>query len=269
MAYLLEHAEYGHIPFDLFALEKWEYAQPTENDQGQWNILVKDYLSHPLEQQNIARVLQPHQTIQERNVSALIEFGYTTPLWLRVCYDPDLEDQYNRFLDNCDIEDFFNMEDEQDDMTLDDALLYDAGPSYDRDAILNTMVTRIPSLFDKPRSFHMDPESEVDGEKSALEFAEERAHTFLFVADAEAIKEHMLKIMWLDCYGNCVWNNKIEPCEVAGMCAMFLGGFTLTEAVHGYCQYGNPEGYGKRYSEDLPLITQTRLRLELANKPTS
>ncbi len=42
--------------------------------------------------EHVARVLQPHQTIHERNLSLHFSGG---PLWLRSCYDPSLEDVYN------------------------------------------------------------------------------------------------------------------------------------------------------------------------------
>ncbi|KAH7240388.1 hypothetical protein B0J15DRAFT_553259 [Fusarium solani] len=179
MASLVPNAEYGSITIDVFALEEWDYNKPRDADAEQWRMLVKKYLAlqarertryhevavesrerarsrgriigedHPLlTQDHIAMVLQPHQTIQERNICAN-RWGLATPVWVRTCYEPALEDECQELK-----EDWAWEEDgssgacPEEYFLLEDAALNDAGPDYDRDHILRTIVTRLPCLGD-------------------------------------------------------------------------------------------------------------------------
>ncbi|KAK7433044.1 hypothetical protein QQZ08_000517 [Neonectria magnoliae] len=129
-------------------------------------------------------------------------------------------------------------------MYLDDTLLYGTGLSYGIDAMLQIMVSRIPGIFD------MDPCEEADieeGPVDVLKFADEKAHTLLLVAGAEADQENLVKIMWLDGYGNCVWNNKSELEQLEPMCAGFFIGFSMSEAIGCYVMICNQDCQGTRY----------------------
>ncbi|KAH8889103.1 hypothetical protein GQ53DRAFT_767220 [Thozetella sp. PMI_491] len=99
---------YGHLAFDVFAVENWDYSASLADDRAQWERLVhKYYALTPVERlpyhekselfkygnaqgpsyNQIAKVLEPHQTIRERLLSA--DHIYK-PLWLRTCYKPEL-----------------------------------------------------------------------------------------------------------------------------------------------------------------------------------
>ncbi|KAM0433896.1 hypothetical protein ACHAPT_003839 [Fusarium lateritium] len=235
-------AEYGYIPFDIFALEEWDYSQPRDTDAEQWTILVRRYLS-----------LEPLQrkTIQERNI-CVSKYGIATLVWVRTCYEPALEDQYQDLKEEwaCEggglggacPEEYY---------LLEDAALYDAGPDYGRDRILRTVMTRLPTLSD----FLWSPQDIEWREKELKEIEEEEesisnakllrasldAEALLYILDAEAIQENLVKLMWLDTHGNSVWNNKIEPDTMDGMRAMFSRGYTLFEATESHCIISNEE----------------------------
>ncbi|KPM43206.1 hypothetical protein AK830_g3332 [Neonectria ditissima] len=251
-----EDAQYGHIPFDIFALEEWDHSWPSEADAEHWGLLAKEYLSlkpmqrmhyhdaasnvqngnsHPLlTPDNIARVLKPHQTIQERHVCTHLN-GPSTPVWVRVCYDLALEDQYRKLRDGSAFEYGGAVAGEI--YILEDASLYDAGPDYDRDRILDMIMTRMPSLsegYPTPEVIR-EKERQLTGEEdlSKLNIASISAEVLIYVLDAEAIQENLVKLMWIDCYGKSRWNNKMRPEMMEPMRGMFLGGFSLEEAVEG------------------------------------
>ncbi|RSM08483.1 hypothetical protein CDV31_008120 [Fusarium ambrosium] len=275
-------AEYGCIAFDIFALEEWDYSRPRYADAEQWSMLVQKYLAlqprertryhkvacesrerarsrgrireqdHPLlTQDNIARVLQPHQTIQERNICAN-RWGLATPVWVRTCYEPALEDEYEDLKEDwaCEGDGLLGACPEEY-FLLEDAALYDAGPDYDRDHIVRTIVTRLPSLGDfypYPHKLERKEEEleELKGQEGEvsnykLVAASCKAEAVLYVLDAEAIRENLIKLMWLDGNGNRIWNNKIEPSSMEGMRATFSDGYTLLEATETHCVIGNEE----------------------------
>ncbi|KAI8657146.1 hypothetical protein NCS57_01092200 [Fusarium keratoplasticum] len=134
---------------------------------------------------------------------------------------------------------------------LEDAALYDAGPDYDRDHILRTIVTRLPSLGDfypyphkierKGRALEELKGEEGEVSNYRLVAASCRAEALLFVLDAEAIRENLVKLMWLNAHGNRIWNNKIDLSAMEGMRATFSDGYTLLEATETHCVIGNEE----------------------------
>lgn len=156
-----------------------------------------------------------------------------------------MEDQYQQFKQDCDNGEAFDIVPEHAEMYLDDAVLYDTGPNYGREAILQIMVTRIPALFDTDPA-EAPGREEREASLDALELANTTAHTFLLVADAEGIKENVVKIMWVDSYGNYVWNNKAEPGDLEPMNGGFSGDFSLVEAIECYALSCNQDGHGAR-----------------------
>ncbi|KAL4806625.1 hypothetical protein BDV18DRAFT_159795 [Aspergillus unguis] len=113
-----EDTRFGLLPFDLFALEKWDYNAPSSKDESkrQWEHLAWEYQSFtlfqrwpyykpligavcvcpaPASKELAERILSLNQTAQERRISAdNFCSGWAAPLWLRTCYDPSLAAKY-------------------------------------------------------------------------------------------------------------------------------------------------------------------------------
>ncbi|EPE27581.1 hypothetical protein GLAREA_04372 [Glarea lozoyensis ATCC 20868] len=217
---LHEDARYGALPFDCFALSNWDFSRPLPKDKEQWHDLVLKWLAftalerrpyHILgheawktpapTQEVIDRVLAPFQTTNERNAALRALCGRWSPMWLRTCYDPELCKDYKvppvHFLTPAHI--------------LDDEGLY-GGLESDWTQIY----FRVPSIPDCVQIG--EPEVESDGvraeEFGEPEFENEReAHeagirerTFVYLIDREALRDKVIKLMWIDIHGNCVWD---------------------------------------------------------------
>ena len=177
-------------------------------------------------------MLRPRQTVQERRISANLCPPCHKFVWLRTCYDPSLQAQYDELLHASGAMGDMAMGRE---WVLDDAALYDLGS--DRGEIVRRTVRRIPSLCDpywasveEDYERYLDYEEE-DGDESELERASNRVRSALCVVDEGAIKERMIKVFWLGADGQCLWHNEIDPADVEEMSGTFLGGYTLSEGV--------------------------------------
>lgn len=198
-----------------------------------------------------SRALQPFQTAEERRIGLRLtapNCGY--PVWLRLCYDPDLEERY------ADLEGRSSISDGGDgavdrDMVLDNANLYNLGPRPGRDAILEMVLRRIPAITDNImgsviedyEGYEMDEISQHPSEPP-IELASLRAVMVLYVVDNEAVEEDLIKLFWMDVHGRCVWSNKVEPSELFAMRGCLLRGYSLSEVAETYCTRGNDDGCG-------------------------
>lgn len=266
---LVPEAEYGKIAFDIFALEHWDYAAPPGDDGQQWAVLVQRYNAlTPIERipyytpslrllgstiaglpvpvlnpEHVARVLIPRQTIQERNIGSSRHTMLTEPIWLRTCYDAELDAAYWELRDMCELGGYTSLDP---DRILEDATLYDFGS--DKDAILAGVLERIPTLCDFEMTDspeHLEGEYDrLDGTEDALERADKEAVFLMYVVDAEAIREKLVKIMWLDIHGRCRWYSKSDHYDVMELRGMFLGAYRLVEALESHCRPGGgPDGW--------------------------
>ncbi|KAI1293938.1 hypothetical protein F5Y03DRAFT_326850 [Xylaria venustula] len=223
-------AALGKLPFDIFALEKWDFTQPVERDQKQWNRLAQEYLDldargrHPYHSDAVAtvtadqmnRVLVPHQTVGERNVSARAAEGKFAPVWLRTCYSPELASVYDQW--TVDLEYELNHWSQ----VLDDEALY--APFA---ADWSRLLLRVPGIADTVRytveddGNLWDPAEDYDpppgpDENYKMPFHEAmiRERTILFLIDEEALRDELVKVLWLDIHGVCVWDNRIRTSQM-------------------------------------------------------
>ncbi|KAI0439809.1 hypothetical protein F4803DRAFT_23816 [Xylaria telfairii] len=246
---LLEEAELGKLPFDIFALEKWDYARPVQQDQEQWDRLALEWLHldargrHPYhgvedarranatsEQMN--RVLVPHQTNRERNLSVRAEMGRYSPIWLRTCYSSELASVYAEWRNSIDLESVLGHWSQ----ILDDEALY-APFAADWSRVL----LRVPAIADTVRytyetdsimrdvSEDYEPPGEDEEFKMPLYEAMIKEKTILFLVDEEALRDKLIKVLWLDIHGTCIWDNRLPPEKMLGFKGrMFDGGSLAT-----------------------------------------
>ncbi|KAJ3558032.1 hypothetical protein NPX13_g9806 [Xylaria arbuscula] len=239
--HLLKEAEFGKLPFDIFALEKWDYSQPLEQDQEQWNRLAREWLNldargrHSLTPvatptiDEINRVFVPHQTVRERNLSTKARMAHQSPVWLRTCYSPELASVYKGWV-NSEL-DYVSRRGTQ---VLDDEALY--APFADD---WSCVLLRVPAIADavhyvfeddgnlwNPREY-FDPPGK--GEEFMMPFYEAMVEekTLLFLIDEEALRDKLVKILWLDIHGTCVWDNRLSPDQVLAFTGRMFDGASL------------------------------------------
>ncbi|KAJ2970859.1 hypothetical protein NUW58_g9575 [Xylaria curta] len=254
---LLEGAEFGNLPFDTFALERWDHTRPVERDREQWNDLAREWLGldargrHPYHSQDtphpttatstqMERVLAPHQTLQERNLSLRTELGRGAPVWLRTCYSRVLAETYAEWCEEVDLETIVGHASQ----ILDDENLY--SPFADD---WSGILLRVPAIADTVR--YMDNETEIYEERyespgSGEEFkrplfeAKVKEKTMLFLVDEEALRTNMVKLLWLDVHGRCVWENRLRPDNLLEFHGRMFEGGSLADL---YRENDTPEMY--------------------------
>ncbi|KAH6649393.1 hypothetical protein F5144DRAFT_588117 [Chaetomium tenue] len=78
---------------------------------------------------------------------------------------------------------------------------------------------RVPELCDTVR-FSLDEEY-VENERWIAEEAEDELDRLsmtvaatIFEVDAEALEDGWLKLLWLDCHGECLWHNRVRSGDI-------------------------------------------------------
>ncbi|KAF2002183.1 hypothetical protein P154DRAFT_533420 [Amniculicola lignicola CBS 123094] len=166
--------------------------------------------------EEIVAVLRRHQTIQERNI-CLMGGSSSHPLWIRTCYDPELESKYEDIErgswvgDPSGIELYF---------ALNDSSLYDCQGT----SIWKTLHARVPSFFDRLHEWEYpedpnygDSDAGDDSDYDELPDTEElrrdpcSAKIIVYVVNHYALRKGIVKMFWFDVHGVWVWKNEIEP----------------------------------------------------------
>lgn len=208
------------------------------------------------EESRIARVLAPHQTIQERNITGFLsESGgggaYNPPVWLRTCYDPDLEDRYQEMYSDAEIIDI--------EAELVDEALYNFGDDWEKIFFRLPQLARTDLVRDDPaRESGREREEQSNGHdndggdddhdndndggddddaddfdaiiNAAYDIEPEVRYT-IYVLDAEAIRTGLIKIKWLGEFGDVVWENKVAPEQMQDLKGGMGSGQGLGELV--------------------------------------
>lgn len=100
--------------------------------------------------------------------------------------------------------------------------------------LLEQLRDRLPGMFDRDLGL---PQSRLKMRADApkdLGSQSDRMEIYVFVLDKECAKRKFIKILWLDCFGRQLLLGKIDPGDVEEMLGMFLGGFSMAEAVDSY-----------------------------------
>jgi hypothetical protein len=233
---------------------KWDFSQPTDDDRSQWNTLVQEWLAldargrHPYHlksaasgleenaphlpsQDRIDRVLLPYQTVQERNAALSAHLGTQSPAWLRTCYNPGLAAQYSEFA----------AVKEHASISYQPSNIFDDEERYAELASdWRGILRKVPSI---PDAFQMlgDPDVEIpdrtnddweeapEERQTNLYEAQKPMETLLYLIDEEALRQNVIKLLWLDRHGNCIWNNTIRPENIDALKGPIMQGYTLAE----------------------------------------
>ncbi|KAJ8109697.1 hypothetical protein OPT61_g7273 [Boeremia exigua] len=226
-------AEYGNLPFDQFVMAHWDNTQPEERDQEQWDVLAGRWLSmshidrstywevcnsensppqnasYLPTQSQIQRILAPHQTTTERNLSQKFLSRIPCPVWIRTCYAVELEAAYREMFET-------GQTDFGPEFILDDEILYSP---CDQDC--TRVFLRLPHLPDTI-PYYKDGYPENDDAPLDISPPDDEAMVPLFNAvmksksihyllDLEALQEKLVKVQYFDIHGQMVWYNKIRP----------------------------------------------------------
>jgi hypothetical protein len=215
---------------DTVTQDRWDYTRPESQDQEQWDASSKAWLALTLAQrqpyhertfalgnlfpdapglpteEQVTRIFQPHQTINERNLSVLS--GADRTIWLRTCYAPELDAVYQEMAQGVagfivDANAF-----------LDDVNLYDFEDSWDK------VLLRLPALCDRDKwqTLDEDPNPWIHDEDWLPEThpgfdlyeAGYREVVMMYLLDRQALQEKLITILWLDTFGECVWWYRIS-----------------------------------------------------------
>jgi hypothetical protein len=158
-------------------------------------------------QEQIDRVLLPHQTILECDLALRIN----DCLWLRTCYEPSLSVAYEEMTRSI----LSSADDAH--RVLDSETLYGNLGSD-----LPELFLRIPQLPDTV-PYYGYPETEDlpfdygppnDQSMVPLYNAMVKEKLAIYVLDNEALQSKMLKVRWFDTGGNSVWCNCLSPLDI-------------------------------------------------------
>lgn len=181
----------------------------------------------------VDRALRPFQTAQERNACLRRHVACEHPVWLRACYAAAREPAYRDLLGRCEVGDPYSVDDV---CVFDDAGLYGAaggageeevGGHGGEEAALERLLLRAPMLADVvqyrsdadvQRGIALEEEEledlrDLEPEMVELEEASRRAEWLLYLVDEEVLSDgrDLVKMMWMDVHGRCVWRNRIMP----------------------------------------------------------
>lgn len=144
------------------------------------------------------------------------------PVWLRTNYDASLADKYaelaasvvgvpERLIERRG--------------AFDDAALYMC-----RDGDWPRVLLRMPELCDVARfssqEMHEEAEEELADAEDEMDRLTKRAVFRAYLVDGEALRKGLVKVLWLDCHGESVWENTISPGDIldfTGSCNAFGG----------------------------------------------
>jgi hypothetical protein len=208
----------------------------------------------------IDRVFAIFQTIHERNACVERNVADEHPVWLRTCYDPALEERYQELRDECEAYEPYSVDDAD---VFEDASLYadlpvtevqDISGSDQRVGGVQALLLRAPGLTDvdmfytvedAQRAADLDNEDEDDldelsPEQLAVELVSKKAKWLIYVVDEEVLRDDrgLVKIMWMDQHGQCVWENKIEPNVMASFRGALSGGGTMSMHIESHTVEG-------------------------------
>jgi hypothetical protein len=165
--------------------------------------------------------------------------GPLCPLWLRTCYNPEFAEAY----DELKREVFGEYEDSfQEGQVLEEEALY--GDYGDLSVDWTNILLRIPNLVDVGQGGELDnygPHYPVDWKwedyedpdeefKKPFHEADRETVTMVCLIDEVALRENVVRLMFLNAHGKWVWDNKMDA-ETFN--TFMVCGYLLSEYVEG------------------------------------
>jgi hypothetical protein len=192
--------------------------------------------------EQVNRIFTPHQTIQERNISARCCYGWNI-VWLRTCYAPALAQKY------LELERSVGAKVDMGCLTnptnvLDDPALY-AFQGTDQ-GVLDQLLLRIPGLTDNKGildeygdgtflaygSGKNDPDEIERAEDDELRIVALEVQNFMYVVDDEAVEKGIIKVWWFDEFGKIIWDNTTTAdVDLSGIIGGFMDGQGFVDVV--------------------------------------
>lgn len=174
----------------------------------------------------VARALQPFQTARERNTSVLrLAAGADHPVWVRGCYRAELQAAYEVLCARAGVRDEDGYVGVEEVDILDDEERY--GDLFaDGDVVAGVedkLMLRVPTLADvvsyscaEDAEDHARALAEApDGPPGSIADASRRMAWLVYLVDEEVLlggeKHGLVKVLWMDVHGRCVWENRIVP----------------------------------------------------------
>lgn len=129
---------------------------------------------------------------------------------------------------------------------FDDESLYAAPEAGSADGVVRKLLLRAPGLADVFQYTCLDDEeyfreldeedadeSHWENEKIELERASLESRWLIYLIDEEVLKdeEGLVKMLWMNLHGQCVWENKIYPSSVGPFRGALAGGAPLIMQV--------------------------------------
>ena len=181
--------------------------------------------------------------MHERNAALSTTGGRLSPIWLRTCYAAELTESYLTLVPNW----LDNIMDPSE--VLDDEAMYSDLAGDWRQIFLQVpsipdvvQILGDPDLEDVaiPDDEWGEPEEEY---QRPVHEAQKREETLIYLLDEEALREQVVKVMWLDKHGNCVWDFKVR--DLVEFQGPLKRGLFLTEIISN-CDYTSDHAVWER-----------------------
>ncbi|KAK1981205.1 hypothetical protein LZ30DRAFT_689361 [Colletotrichum cereale] len=88
---------------------------------------------------------------------------------------------------------------------------------------------------DGVNQLYEETKREIEGadEDGGLDGLDLRVTARLFLVDEQAVKEWLVKLLWLDAHGECLWWNKINSAKVKELTSAWEACASMQEIVEG------------------------------------
>jgi hypothetical protein len=157
-------------------------------------------------QEQIDRVLAPHQTIKERNLTPQMACLLHDTVWIRICYATDLQGTFEEILEA-------GLEWPEYAIVLDNKDLYgNYGEDWAKIFLrLPLLPNAVPYLGGDPEDDESPPSDEpFDDERfKSIYNASLQDRQVVYLIDEEAFKDKLVKLIFLDIHGRAVWHYTI------------------------------------------------------------
>ncbi|KAI6778534.1 uncharacterized protein J7T54_005058 [Emericellopsis cladophorae] len=262
---------FGLIDFDQYLIQHWDLLRPIQTDKNQWRQLCQQYwqlypskpwvsrysLHNELSFTNWAKPyhkdkldaeqdwrnqdepppaypeleqrIAPFQTSLERRLGD----GSRTQCCLRTCYDPELEEDYQQFICNYQIDRDIGGILYACGSILDDAERYkemDGDPMevlYNMPGYTDVVDVIDEALYDELLPWNDEEWAARDPGAMDPCMVVLEVYNIIMILDTEALEEGLLNVKWLNWRSEVVWENKLYWGTIDSSVQIWLQGFGI------------------------------------------